>query len=40
VERAVQKYELKCVKSADRRYATAFKTHVAAVTVTLTKENV
>jgi hypothetical protein len=40
VERAVQKYELKFVKSADRRYATAFKTHVAAVTVTLTKENV
>ena len=40
LEQDIQKYELKFVKSADRRYATAFKTHVAAVTVTLTKENV
>jgi hypothetical protein len=40
LERAIQKYELKFVKSADRRYAATFKTHVAAVTVTLAKENV
>lgn len=38
LERAIQKYELKFVKSADRRYAAALKTHVAAVTVTFTKE--
>jgi hypothetical protein len=40
VERAVQKYELKFVKAADRRYATAFKTHVAAVAIAFTKEKV
>jgi hypothetical protein len=40
LERAVQKYELKLVKSADRRFAATLKTHIAAVTVTLTKENV
>ncbi len=40
LERAIQKYELKFVKSADRRYAAALKTHVAAVTITFTKENV
>jgi hypothetical protein len=40
LERAIQKYELKFVKSADRRYAAALKTHVAAVTVAITKENV
>ena len=38
LERAIQKYELKFVKPADRRYAAVLKTHVAAVTVTLTKE--
>jgi hypothetical protein len=40
IERAIQKYELKFVKSADRRYAVALKTHVAAVTITFTRENV
>ena len=39
LERAIQKYELKFVKSADRRYAAALKTHVAAVAITITKEN-
>ena len=34
----IQKYELKFVKSADRRFAATLKTHIAAVTVTLTKE--
>ena len=34
IERAIQKYELKFVKSADQRYAAAFKTYVAAVTIT------
>ena len=38
LERAIQKYELKFVKAADRRYAAALKTHVAAVTVTFTRE--
>jgi len=36
----IQKYELKFVKSADLRLAATLKTHIAAVTVTLTKENV
>jgi hypothetical protein len=36
----IQKYELKFVKSADRRLAATLKTHIAAVTVTLAKENV
>jgi hypothetical protein len=36
----IQKYELKFVKSEDRRLAATLKTHIAAVTVTLTKENV
>jgi hypothetical protein len=36
----IQKYELKFVKSADRRFAATLKTHIAAVTVTLTEENV
>ena len=36
----LQKYELKFVKSADRRLVATLKTHIAAVTVTLTKENV
>jgi hypothetical protein len=38
IERAIQKYELKFVKTADRRYAAALKTHVAAVAITFTKE--
>lgn len=38
LERAIQKYELKFVKSADRRFATTLKTHVAAVTISFTKE--
>ena len=40
LEQDIQKYELKFVKSADRRLAATLKTHIAAVTVTLTKENV
>jgi len=40
VERRLQKYELAFVKSADRRLAATLKTHIAAITVTLTKENV
>ena len=39
LERGIQKYELKFVRSADRRYATTLNTHVADVTVTFTKEN-
>lgn len=39
LERAIQKYELKFVKSADRRYAAALKTHAAAVAVNFTKES-
>jgi hypothetical protein len=39
LEQDIQKYELKFVKSADRRFAATLKTHIAAVTVTLTKEN-
>ncbi len=37
LERALQKYELKFVKSADRRYAATLKTHIAAVTVSLVR---
>jgi hypothetical protein len=40
LEHGVQKYELKFVKSADRRLAAAPNTHIAAVTVTLTNKNV
>jgi hypothetical protein len=40
VVRKLQKYELEFVKSADCRIAATLKTHIAAVTVTLTKENV
>jgi len=40
LEQEIQKYELKFVKSADRRLAATLNTHIAAVTVTLTKENV
>ena len=38
LERAIQKYELKFVKSADQRYAAALKTHVAAVSITFAKD--
>ena len=38
LERAIQGYELKFVKSAGRRYAAALQTHVAAVTISFTKE--
>jgi len=40
LERAIQKYELKFVQSADRRFAATWKTFVAAVTVTFTKEKI
>ena len=40
LELEIQKYELKFVKSADRRLAASLKTHVANVILTLTKENV
>jgi hypothetical protein len=40
LEQGIQKYELKFVKSADRRLAATLSTHIAAVTLTLTKENV
>jgi hypothetical protein len=40
LERAIQRQELKFVKSADRRLAATLSTHIAAVTITLTKENV
>jgi hypothetical protein len=40
LEAAIQKYELKFVKSADRRLAATLNTHIAAVTVTLTNKNV
>ena len=34
----IQKYELKFVKSADRRFTATLNTHVAAVTVTFSKD--
>ena len=37
LERAIQKYELKFVKSADRRYTAALKTHVATVAISFTE---
>ena len=40
LEQDIQKYELKFVKSVDRRLATTLNTHIAAVTVALTKENI
>jgi hypothetical protein len=40
LERNLQKYELKFVKAADRRLAATLNTHIAAVTLILTKENV
>jgi len=39
VERDLQQYELKFVKSAPRRFAGLMNTHIAAVTITFTKEN-
>ena len=38
VVRKLQKYELKFVKSADRRLAATVNTHIAAVTIAITKE--
>ena len=38
LEGEIQKYELKFVKSADRRLAATLNTHIAAVTITFTKE--
>jgi len=40
VENHLQQFDLKFVRSTDRRLAAVQATHVAAVTVTLTKENV
>jgi hypothetical protein len=40
LEGELQKYELKFVKSAGRRLAAILNTHIAAVTLTCTKENV
>jgi len=40
LEQGIQKSELKFVKSADRRLAATLSTHIAAVTLTLTKESV
>ena len=40
LEHGIQKYELKFVKSADRRLAATLSTHIAAVTLTLTKESI
>ena len=39
IERAIQKYELKFVKSAARRHAAAIKTQVAAVIISFTRES-
>ena len=36
----IQKYELKFIKAADRRFAATLKTHITTVTVTLTKEKI
>jgi len=38
LETEIQKYELKFVKSADRRLAAMLHPHIAAVTIALTKE--
>jgi hypothetical protein len=40
LEQCLQRYELKFVKSADRRLAATLSTHIAVVTVTFKKENV
>src|SRR6202167_3338384 len=39
LEQGIQKYELKFVKSVDRRLAATLSSHIAAVTLTLTKES-
>ena len=38
LETEIQKYELKFVKSADRRLVATLNTHIVAVTITFTKE--
>jgi hypothetical protein len=38
LEKAIQRYELKSVKSVDRRFAPTLKTHIAAVAITFAKE--
>jgi hypothetical protein len=38
IGRAIQRYELKFVKSADRRFAGTLKTYVASVAINLTKD--
>lgn len=40
VERELQRYELKFVKSAPRRFTGLLHTHIAAVTITFTKEKI
>jgi hypothetical protein len=40
IERALQKYELKFVKAADRRHAATLNTFVASVAITITKKNI
>ena len=40
LERGIQKYELKFLRTADRRYAATLNTHIAALTINLTKENI
>jgi len=40
LEAGIQKYELRFVKSADRRLAATFNTHVTGVTLTLTNQNI
>ena len=37
VEKAIQRYELKSVQSVNRRFAATLKTHIAAVSVTLSE---
>ena len=39
VERYLQQYELNFIKSAPRRFVGLLNTHIAAVTITFTKEN-
>jgi hypothetical protein len=40
IERALQKYELKFVKAADRRHAATLNIFVASVAITMTKEKI
>jgi hypothetical protein len=40
LEQGIQKYELKFVKSADRRLAATLSTHVASVAINLIKEKI